>query len=338
MEPTTPPEVADGRRVPPAHEVSVVIPVYRGADTIGDLVTELAQLQSHAVSPGGAVYRVTEVLLVHDHGPDDSGAVMSTLAAEHPFVQCIWLARNYGQHPATVAGIASSGSPWIVTMDEDGQHVPNDIGVLLDTALSERSHLVYGVHASAAPHARWRNWASRSAKRTARLVAGTPVVEFTSFRLIDGERARSVAAYCGPRTFLDVALSWSTTKVTHCTVSTRPEGRAGSGYTLARLLSHFWTLVLSSGTRPLRIVSAVGVAVSVTGLLGAVAIIVRRIAGGIDAPGWASVVVILLVLNGLLLFAIGVIAEYVGALLSAAQGRPLYIIVSGDERRPGDHE
>ncbi len=86
-------------------------------------------------TPGGLPFRVAEVLLVNDCGPDDSAGVMRRLEREHPWVRTIWLSRNFGQHAATLAGMASSGGDWIVTMDEDGQHDPADIPTLLDVAM-----------------------------------------------------------------------------------------------------------------------------------------------------------------------------------------------------------
>ena len=123
--------------VPPAgeHLVSVVIPIYQAEHQLPSVLADLVPLTEHVLSPGGAPYRVTEVLLVHDCGPDDSARVLRELEAEHPFVRPIWLSRNFGQHAATLAGMSSSGGDWIVTMDEDGQHDPAYIGAMLDVAL-----------------------------------------------------------------------------------------------------------------------------------------------------------------------------------------------------------
>jgi undecaprenyl-phosphate 4-deoxy-4-formamido-L-arabinose transferase len=309
------------------HEVSVVVPVYRGELTLPALVAEIAELTQPRVSSAGHRFVVTEVLLVHDNGPDGSAGVIRELAAQYPFVRAVWLSRNFGQHAATLAGIASSASPWVATLDEDGQHVPADIGVLLDVAMRDRVPLVYGHHAGGAPHARWRNVASAAANRIGRWLAGSDLPAYSSFRLVLGAPARSVAAYCGQRTFLDAALTWAIGRSSIAEVSTRSEGRVGSGYSFGKLLSHFWTLVLSTGTRPLRLVSLFGTAVAMAGFGGAVYIVARKVGHGYDAPGWASVIVTLLLMGGLILIALGVLAEYVGSLLKTAQGRPLYVIV-----------
>lgn len=316
------------------HDVAVVIPVYRGELTLEPLVAEIRQLMDVTTTPVGHRFQVVEVILVHDRGPDRSTDVIAKLC-EDPGIRGVWLARNSGQHAATVAGIASSSTSWVVTMDEDGQHVPNDIGRLLDTALAAQVHLVYGRPASGAPHARWRNATSSGAKWVARTLAGSEVSDFTSYRLIEGPRARAVCAYVGRRTFLDSALTWGIDRSEVCETSWSEEKRTRSGYDLSRLLSHFWTLVLSSGNRPLRIVSTVGGVVAATGTVGAGIVVWRRVQPDWDdAPGWASVIVVQLVLGGGVLAALGVVAEYVGALLRIAQGQPLYIAVEAPEADP----
>ena len=110
------------------HTVSVVIPVYRGAETLPEVVSEVVDLAEPFVTPNGHQGRITEILLVHDHGPDTSDLAIRQLAEKYDIVRPIWLSRNFGQHAATLAGMASSGGDWIVTMDEDGQHDPAYIG------------------------------------------------------------------------------------------------------------------------------------------------------------------------------------------------------------------
>jgi undecaprenyl-phosphate 4-deoxy-4-formamido-L-arabinose transferase len=313
------------------HDVSVVVPVYRGETTLRPLVEQLSLLTSPSRTPQGASYRISEVLLVFDCGPDRSDKVMRQLEAEHAFVRCVWLMRNSGQHAATAAGIASSGGAWVATLDEDGQHVPSELGRMLDAALSERVHLVYGVNRGGAPHAWWRNATSTVAKRVARVLCGSSLDMFTSFRLIEGTRARAACAYLGSRTFLDVALTWTVNRSVPCVVEPGVEGRAESGYRLMSLLSHFWTLVLSSGTRPLRIISLSGLLAAVAGVVAAVVIVYRKLEHGYDTQGWASTFIAVVIMGGAILFSIGVVAEYVGATLKTAQGRPAFVI--GDDPR-----
>jgi glycosyltransferase involved in cell wall biosynthesis len=314
--------------------VSVVIPVYSGASTLPALVKEIEQFRSSQTTPDGRRFRVDEVLLVWDRGIQGSADVVRDLAESYEWVRPIWLSRNFGQHPATLAGMTSSGGTWIVTMDEDGQHDPAYIGHLLDTAYRERSQLVYASPSNPPPHGFLRNTASRFTKWlfVHVLASSDGPKAFHSYRLMLGEAGRSVAAFTGPGVYLDVALSWVVANPAACAVPMRNEGRPASAYTFRRLASHFWRLVISSGTRPLRLVSFMGIVFAVLGFVVSVWSLVRKAFGDVDVEGWTSVFIAVLVVGGATLFALGIIAEYIAASANMSMGKPVYVIV----RDPGE--
>jgi undecaprenyl-phosphate 4-deoxy-4-formamido-L-arabinose transferase len=108
----------------------------------------------------------------------------------------------------------------------------------------------------------------------------------------------------------------------------RQEGDRPSGYSFHGLVSHFWRLVLTSGTRGLRVVSGTGLAMGIIGLLLAVFVVVARLTNTIEVQGWASVMVVVLLGMGAILFSLGMIAEFLGVAVNMAMGRPPYLIVS----------
>ncbi len=317
------------------HRISIVIPVYQGERTLGPLVQEIALLTAPTQTPGGHEFRVVELLLVNDHGPDRSDEVIRQLAAEHDFVRPVWLSRNFGQHPATLAGMASSSGDWIVTMDEDGQHDPADIGSFLDVALKEGAQLVYADPVNKPPHNMLRNGSSRLAKWIfSTFLTGASEGTFQSYRMVLGEIGRSVAAYAGSGVYLDVAMGWVAGPPAACPVRLREEGARRSGYSTRALLSHFLHLVLSSGTRALRLVSALGVLFAVGGIGYALYLLLVRVTSDTTPQGWTSTMVVVLVSTGAILFSLGVIAEYVGVAVNMAMGKPLYLIVGDSKDGP----
>lgn len=310
------------------HTVAVVVPVYRGEETLGPLLAELDPYTSTQVTPGGNAYRVAEVVLVHDAGPDRSDAVIRKLAELHKYVRPVWLARNYGQHAATLAGMASTSADWIVTMDEDGQHDPKAIAAMLDTALSAGASLVYAKPANRAPHSLFRNVASAIAHRAAQLMGSGDLTHFHSFRLVLGEVGRGLAAYCGESVYLDVALTWVVNRTATCTVHMREERDRPSGYSTRRLASHFWRMVLTSGTRPLRLVASFGAFLGIAAFVVLAWVVWARITDDVPVQGWASVMVVLLVTSGGIMFSLGIVAEYLGIAARNAMGKPIYLVVS----------
>lgn len=317
------------------HSVSVVIPVYGGSATLQQVVNELSSFYSEQVTQGGNRYQVAEVILVDDCGVDNSAMVIRELAKVDERVVPVWLTRNYGQHAATVAGMASSSHEWVVTMDEDGQHNPASIGALIDTALLNESPLVYGRENNREPHGFFRNVTSKTVKRLALplLIDNKNLKYFSSFRLMTGEVARTVGAFAQHGAYLDIALSWIVHTSAVCDISFRNELRPQSGYTTKKLISHFLRLVVSSGTRPLRLITALGLISFISGVVGAVVVTVGKYAAGYTSNGWASLFSLILILGGAILLALGVIAEYVGVLVRRSIGLPLYVI--GNDTRTG---
>lgn len=318
------------------HRISVVVPVYQGEKTLPAVVSELLHFAEPRLSPAGHQFVIAEVLLVFDHGPDRSADVIRDLAEKHDIVRAVWLSRNFGQHPATLAGMASAGGDWVVTMDEDGQHDPDAIGDMLDTAMSHKSTLVYALPSNKPPHGFLRNAASKGAKKVvAALLSSNEAPNYQSYRLVTGEVARSVAAYAGNAVYLDVALGWIASNAATCPVALREEGDRQSGYRFRTLLSHFWRMVISSGTRGLRLVSLIGAIFAFLGICLAIYLLLAYVTGhGAGQQGWTSTMIVILISTGAILFSLGVIAEYVGVNVNMAMGKPAYLIVSDPAAGP----
>lgn len=313
--------------------VSLVIPVYRGAHTLPALLEEIATLTHEQVTPDCNCFVICEVLLVHDCGPDRSDKTLEALSAQYPFVQPVWLSRNYGQHAATLAGMASATGDWVVTIDEDGQQDPADIGRMLDSALGSSLQLVYAQPTNPPPHGWLRNFLSRTAKTiSTKLLGNSAIGRFNSFRLVDGEVARTLAAYCGNSVYLDVGLFWVTGRIGHCPVRLRNELGRPSGYSYFKLFGHFWNLILTTGTRPLRLITIMGffsmilaVAISAYALYG-------KLYGQVPIQGWASLLIVVAFFSGSILTALGVIAEYLAVTMGIVMGKPLYVVTTKPTR------
>lgn len=317
------------------HRLSVVIPVYGGEKTLRGVVESLAPYVEGATSPGGREFRVTEVILVWDRGRDRSDRVIRELRDELPWVRAVWLSQNFGQHAATLAGMASSGEEWVVTMDEDGQHDPVYLGNLLDAAMDQRASLVYAKPTNEPSHGFVRNLASRGSKAVIKVVlAGTDSRLFQSYRLMLGSVARSAAAYAGSGVYLDVVLSWIAGHPATADIELRDEGDRVSGYNYRRLLGHFWRMVLTSGTRGLRLVSVLGGVFAVSGVILALFVLAQRIFGANIQAGWASTMIVMLLGFGGIMIALGIIAEYLGVTLNTSLGKPLYVLSEDPERGP----
>ena len=151
---------------------------------------------------------------------------------------------------------------------------------------------------------------------------------FHSFRLVLGEVGRGLAAYCGESVYLDVALTWVVSKTATCPVAMRDERGRPSGYSIGHLMSHFWRMVLTSGTRPLRLVALFGAFIGAAAFVLVAWIVWARLTDQVPVQGWTSVMAILLITSGGILFSLGIVAEYLGIAVSSAMGKPLYLVLS----------
>lgn len=317
------------------HRISVVIPVYRGEKSLPGLIEEITPLTSAQATPrGDHRYVVSEVVLVHDCGPDRSDRTIEELCARYPFVRPVWLSRNYGQHAATLAGMASATGDWVATIDEDGQQDPMDIGCFLENALENCCQLVYARPTNAPPHGWFRNSASRITKMiSTRILGNDKVGRFNSFRLVEGEVARTLAAYCSQGVYLDVGLFWITESIGYCPVKLRNEVDRTSGYSFIKLIRHFWNLILTTGVRPLRLITVIGLVSVVLSVLISAYAIYGKFFGGTSVQGWTSIFIIVAFFSGCILAALGIIAEYMAVTMGIVMGKPLYAVSTKPTRR-----
>lgn len=318
---------------PSVYRVSIVIPVYAGELTLPALIAEIEPLTRRQTTPLGFSFTICEVLLVHDCGQNQSDKTLEALRAQYPFVQVVWLSKNYGQHAATLAGMASATGDWVVTIDEDHQQNPAEIAAMLDLAVGSSLQLVYAQPSNAPPHGWLRNTLSRTAKAISTRVLGNDAIgRFNSFRLVEGEIARTLAAYCGNGVYLDVGLFWIAGRVGHCPVVLRSEADRPSGYSYVALMGHFWRLILTTGTRPLRLITIMGFSSMILAVLVAAYALYAKFYGQVPVQGWTSLLIVVAFFSGSILASLGVIAEYLAVTMGIVMGKPLYVVSSKPTR------
>jgi undecaprenyl-phosphate 4-deoxy-4-formamido-L-arabinose transferase len=305
--------------------VSVVVPCYRSAKTLPRLVEDLSHVLPEATTG-------FEIVLVVDGSPDDTWQVASELANKYPETRALRLARNYGQHNALIAGVRSARYEVVVTMDDDLQHPADQVPLLLQ-ALTDDVDLVYGVPKDE-EHGVVRSFASRMVKAamasTLSVQNAKSISAFRAFRtfLRDGFDGLD-----GPHASVDVALSWSTTRIAQTTVRMEDRAEGRSNYTTWMLMKHALTLITGYSTEPLRLVGYLGFICAVFGV-GLFGVIIYKYAvGATTVAGFTTIASMVALFSGAQMLALAVLGEYVGRLHSGSMGRPTYVI---RERTDGD--
>lgn len=319
-------------------KLSVVIPVYSGADYIESLAQQLDALRFQWIDNNAPV-TLTEAVFVDDAAIDHSLDVLNSLSEKYPWITVLSLSRNFGQHPATEAGILYTSGDWVVTLDEDLQHPPALIETLLIKAVTDQRDIVYANPIHAVHQNLVRDWGSRLYKRLiARLTGVKTIPLINSFRLIRGAIARAAASVCSHDTYLDIALTWFTERIGFVRTDLKDlrlitSGK--SGYNLRKLLSHARRMILSTQTKALRIGGLLGILTFILSLSFGSYIFLNAIFAWteITIQGWASIVVISSFLGGMSLLLISIVIEYMSVILLHTQGKPTFFVVdrSGDK-------
>lgn len=298
-------------------DVSVVVPVYGGTDAL----PELRERLDAAMRGDGLSY---ELILVDDRGQTLAWPMIESLARSHPEVVGIRLSRNFGQHAATICGIAKARGEWIVTMDDDIEHPPEAIGALL--AAADIDHpLVYGVFEKRT-HASYRNITSDLMRRCLKRAFPDMNADYTSFRVIHASLAEQLGRFDLNRPYVDGMLSWLTSNARAVTVPHGQRRHGESTYTLRKLISHATNILVTYSHLPLRIVTYGGAALSFFSFLYLLYVIYGRLTGHITDPGYTSLMSAVLLACGIQLLILGTLGEYLGRLMGAVYKRPIYSI------------
>ncbi|HWD75438.1 MAG TPA: glycosyltransferase family 2 protein [Solirubrobacteraceae bacterium] len=296
--------------------VSVVAPVYNEEATIdefyGRVVTALEGLPF-------------ELVLVDDGSSDGSPIALERMASNDPRVRVVYLSRNFGHQTALTAGLDHARGDAVVMLDADLQDPPELIRTMLDHWRAG-CDVVYAVREQ-------REGESRFKLSTARwfyaLFDKLAQVELQpnsgDFRLLDRRPLDALLSMRERNRFLRGMTVW--VGYTQAAVPYRRDARyAGeTKYTLPKMLKFSLDAISSFSHRPLQLATLLGFLISTLAFIAIPVVVALRIVGSY-LPGFGSVTILVLLLGGIELIAIGIIGEYVGRIYDEVKGRPLYLV------------
>jgi polyisoprenyl-phosphate glycosyltransferase len=298
--------------------LSIVSPVYRAERIVDKLVEEI-----HA-----SVSTITtdyEIVLVEDGSPDNSWEQIEKICKNDDKVKGIKLSRNFGQHPAISAGLKATTGEWIVVMDCDLQDRPSEIPNLHQKALEGFD----AVQAS-----RKDRQDNSGKKLTSRLY-------FAVLRYFTGVKFDSSVANFGifNRKVIDavcnmhesifvfpIMVNWVGFKKTILEVkhSERAEGK--SSYNFRRLFELAINIILANSDKPLWIMMRFGLSIAGLSILFAFLILLGYFKGIVTQPGYASIIISIWLLAGIIIAMIGAVGLYIGKIYEGVKERPHFII------------
>lgn len=315
--------------------VSVVVPVYNSEQSLPILLERLA-----AVLPTVApAYDAYEVILVNDGSRDTSWAVIGSLTERYPFVSGISHMRNYGQHNALLRGILAARYDTIITMDDDLQHPPEEMGKLL-AKLAEGYDVVYGTPQDKPKQDLWRFLSSQIIRRSLASVIGIENARNMSpYRAIRTLIREAFRDYQSPYVVIDVLLSWGTTR--YAGVPVRHDARkfGKSTYTVRKLVNLAVNLTTGFSIWPLQVASLFGFMFMGFGALLLAYVLIRFVIEGGSVPGFPFLASVIIIFSGVQLLILGIMGEYMGRIHLRSLNRPTSVVreVCGAIERPAEH-
>jgi glycosyltransferase involved in cell wall biosynthesis len=313
-----PPDVFEHALTTRVAGLSVVVPVYNSEQSLPILCARLSVVLPQLADR-------FELILVNDGSRDRSWPTIQNLGRQYPWLRGVNLMRNYGQHNALLCGIRNAREELIVTMDDDLQHPPEQIPVLL-AKLAEGYDVVYGTPTEE-QHGLLRDVASRMTKLVLQGAMGAETAtKVSAWRVIRREITKAFDSYQNSFVSIDVLLTWGTTRFSWVRVRHEPRTIGTSNYTVNRLIRHALNMVTGFSTAPLQLASFVGFFFTLFGIAVLTYVVGRYFISGDSMPGFPFLASVIAIFSGAQLFALGIIGEYLARIHTRSMDRPAYVV------------
>jgi glycosyltransferase involved in cell wall biosynthesis len=299
--------------------VTVVVPVFNEGANLPLLLDGLDRTLTTAGLDWDAVF-------VDDGSWDESWSLLSRAATDDRHIRAVRLSRNFGHQVALTAGLGLAGGDLVVTMDGDLQHPPEEIPRLVAKA-NEGYDVVYAVRAPEDTEGWFKVMTAALFYRVLNRLTGLNVpVGAADFRLMSRRVTNIVVAMPERARFLRGLTRWVGFRQGE--ISYKRGRRVGgrSAYSTLRMLKFAFDAIVSFSNVPLRIMSVLGGIVAGLGFADLIYVVASRIFSHATVPGWASVIVAVLLLGGIQLLCFGIFGEYIARMYTEVKNRPLFII------------
>ena len=300
---------------------SVVIPVYNSEKILDELHDRLVQVFDNVVKES------FEVIYVDDASMDNSWQVLTSIKHKDERIKIIQLLTNSGQHNATICGFNYANGDYVITMDDDLQHLPEELPTLINEVKeNDKADVVIGSYIQK-KHSLSRNIGTNLLNRLTSHIFKKPLnLKLTSFRIMRKNIVEALLKINVDSPRIGNLLLLLTDRISNVPVKHEERKIGNSGYSIRRLIKDTLDNILSYSSLPLRFMIFIGFLSSIICFLLTFYYLYRYFFIGIAVPGWTTVTLLLLFFFGITLFSIGVIGEYLIRIVKEAKKYPQYII------------
>ena len=265
------------------------------------------------------------VYFIDDGSRDRTWQTVESLAREHGFVRGIKLSRNRGHQNALLAGLFSVRGDVVVSIDADLQDDVAAIESMLD-AHATGNEIVYGVRKSRDSDTVFKRSTAKGFYALLHRMGVEAITDHADYRLMSRRAIEALREFREVNLYLRgiIPLLGFSSAIVHYDRGDRFAGE--TKYPLGRMLSLAWQGVTSFSAVPLRLITGIGILVSLGSFAVTIWALWIRIFTGAAVPGWASTVLPIYFLGGIQLLCIGIIGEYLAKIYMETKGRPRYVI------------
>jgi dolichol-phosphate mannosyltransferase/undecaprenyl-phosphate 4-deoxy-4-formamido-L-arabinose transferase len=307
-----------GTAMPRPHQilVSVVVPCYKSAASLVELADRVERTFARIEH---ASY---ELIFVNDspfHAP--TCRTLGELGIANPSIVVVELTKNFGQQPATLCGIEVARGDYIVTMDDDLQHAPEDIPNLL----AEARHDAVIARFRGKKHSLFKRFTSRLKGRFDEIILSKPrSISLSPFRLLKAPIAKFMLKRNTPYPFVPALLFEITDDVVNVEVEHHRRAEGRSHYSLYKMIRIFSDLLINNSSLLLRAVGYLGLIIAFLAFVYAIVIVLRALLYDHSAAGWPSIFTAILFFGGMTMLTLGIVGEYLVRIIATTEQRPTY--------------
>ena len=308
-----------------APRLYIVIPCYN-EEAVLPITAPMFREKLEFLTARGKISPDSRVLFVNDGSKDNTWNLICQLAKEDEHYKGICLSRNRGHQNALLAGLMEAKDKCDITIsiDCDGQDDINAMDAMVDEYLSG-AEIVYGVRSKRDTDTFFKRFTAESFYKLMKWMGADTVYNHADYRLVSSRALKEFANFKEVNIFLRGMFPLVGFKST-CVYYERHERIAGeSHYPLKKMLALAFDGITSLSIKPIRIITGMGVVISLVAFALIVYALVSYFTGNV-VSGWASSLIVTCFLGGIQLISLGVIGEYIGKIYMETKARPRFII------------
>lgn len=300
-------------------ELSIVVPLYNEEPNVDYLFGRLEALLDR-------LQLEYELVCVNDGSSDKTLDCLISHHYRNPRIKVINLSRNFGKEIALTAGLDYSQGNAVIPIDADLQDPPELIEALIEK-WREGYDVVYATRRSRQGESWLKIFTANVFYRVIGKISHVPIPRDTGdFRLLDRKVVEALKRMPERSRFMKGLFAWVGYQQTSIIYDRAPRHRGHTKWNYWRLWNFAMDGITSFSLVPLKIWSYLGAIISLLAFVYALFLIILTLVSGINVPGYASLMVVVLFLGGIQLITLGVLGEYLGRVYEEVKGRPLYLI------------